>query len=160
MTDRIARLWKLVSGWRDREVGQQVAALPYAFFDDELYVLLITSRGTGRWVLPKGWPHDGKDGADSAATEANEEAGLLGRIWRSSIGRYEYLKIREKKNDIDCVVDVYPLEVLHQELEYREKEQRNLKWFTPAEAAQRVHESDLSRLLLAFDPMLETRKAA
>ena len=54
--------------------------------------MLITSRDTGRWVLPKGWPEGREQLADTALREAAEEAGVAGAIAASEIGRYFYGK--------------------------------------------------------------------
>ena len=70
----------------------QYAALPWRMTDGTLEVLLLTSRGTGRWVIPKGWPHDSFSSAHSAAQEAYEEAGIRGAITREPIGSYRYDK--------------------------------------------------------------------
>ena len=55
-------------------------------------VLLITSRETRRWVLPKGWPRPGTPPHRQAAREALEEAGVIGRVGRTPIGYYQYAK--------------------------------------------------------------------
>ncbi len=69
----------------------QYAALPYRVRDG-LELLLITSRETGRWVIPKGWPMKGKTAHAAAAREALEEAGLKGKIGKQSLGDYSYGK--------------------------------------------------------------------
>ncbi|HPU15489.1 MAG TPA: DUF47 domain-containing protein, partial [Polymorphobacter sp.] len=57
----------------------QIAALPYRRdADGDMRLLLITSRETRRWVLPKGNPIDGLDPHLAAAAEAYEEAGVTG----------------------------------------------------------------------------------
>jgi ADP-ribose pyrophosphatase YjhB (NUDIX family) len=40
-------------------------------------VLLVTSRETGRWIIPKGGPIKGFKPAKTAAREAYEDAGAL-----------------------------------------------------------------------------------
>ena len=62
------------------ETGEQFAALPFRIESGTLQVLLITSRETQRWVIPKGWPMQGLRPRDVASSEAFEEAGLVGRI--------------------------------------------------------------------------------
>ena len=87
---------------------KQVAALAYRKHGKGVDVLLITSRETKRWVIPKGWPMKGKKDWDAAATEAFEEAGIEGTIGHKSIGTYHYVK-RKLSGDLDCKVIVYPL---------------------------------------------------
>ena len=67
----------------DREPRAQFAALPWRRRADAgIEVLLITSRETRRWVIPKGWPIKGKSSAKSAAREAFEEADQKGESYR------------------------------------------------------------------------------
>jgi 8-oxo-dGTP pyrophosphatase MutT (NUDIX family) len=90
-------------------VRLQVAALPVVVGDDGIArVLLLTSRETKRWVIPKGWPMKGLKPHEAAAQEAFEEAGLSGKIGKKPIGRYTYFKRREAHFDV-CVVDVFRL---------------------------------------------------
>ncbi|MEN9850080.1 MAG: hypothetical protein RL128_243, partial [Pseudomonadota bacterium] len=58
----------------------QYGALCWRMHRGKVEVLLITSRDTGRWVIPKGWPIDGLAPAQTAAREAWEEAGVEGDI--------------------------------------------------------------------------------
>ena len=67
----------------------QFAALPYRpKGKSELEVMLITSRDTGRWIIPKGWPKNGIPPHDAAAEEAFEEAGVAWKISEQPIGSY------------------------------------------------------------------------
>ena len=111
-------------------------------------VMLVTSRGTGRWVLPKGWPKKRHSGPDIAALEAFEEAGLLGEVAPRSIGFYRYPKRLSKKHVVACDVDVYALCVARLLDDWPERAQRQRRWFTLAEAAGVVKEADLTALLL------------
>jgi 8-oxo-dGTP pyrophosphatase MutT (NUDIX family) len=125
----------------------QVAALPLAVGDDgNARVLLVTSRDSKRWVIPKGWPMKGRSARDAAAQEALEEAGIVGRTSDSPIGTYLYLKRRDRQVDI-CRVDVYVLMVERQLKNWREKGQRQVRWLTPHEAAGLVDEPGLIGIL-------------
>src|ERR1700755_1994635 len=74
-----------------KELGTQFAALPFQIAPDGLRVLLLTSRETRRWIIPKGWPIRGMKPREVAAREAFEEAGLVGRVaGKRSIGSYNY----------------------------------------------------------------------
>jgi 8-oxo-dGTP pyrophosphatase MutT (NUDIX family) len=84
---------KIVRRARHGKPVDQVAALPYRFSEEgEVEVLLLTSRGTGRFVVPKGWPMKGRRDCDAAAREAPEEAGVEGFLGRSPIGAFSYQK--------------------------------------------------------------------
>src|SRR3954453_11310273 len=76
-----------------RKPRPQIGALPFRFDDEgQLRVMLITSRETRRWVIPKGWPMRGLKPHRAAEREAYEEAGLKGHIGKASVGVYEYAK--------------------------------------------------------------------
>ncbi len=133
------------------EPGLQYAALPYRVTGrGETEVLLITSRETRRWVIPKGWPMKGKTPHAAAAKEALQEAGVLGRIEKHAIGAYDYIKRLKNGAPLACTVDVFPLQVARQRKRWREKGQRIAHWFPADEAADNVDEDGLRELILAF----------
>ncbi|SMO38515.1 NUDIX hydrolase [Paracoccus laeviglucosivorans] len=122
----------------------QVAALCR---DESGKVLLITSRGTGRWIVPKGWPMPGRSLAEAAKQEAWEEAGVCGRVEEGHIGTYTYDKVQDAGYSIPIEVRVYPLAVKKLAMEFPESEQRERKWFMPDKAAELVDEAGLKKLL-------------
>src|SRR5689334_2276332 len=89
----------------------QVAALPWRKTSDGVEIMLITSRDTGRWGLPKGWPEGDEALHDAAAREAGEEAGLSGSVSSQQVGRYFYSKALSSGEQVPCEVLIYPLEV-------------------------------------------------
>jgi 8-oxo-dGTP pyrophosphatase MutT (NUDIX family) len=125
----------------------QVAALPFRVKEGRIEVLLVTSRETKRWLIPKGWPMKGKKPHKAAAQEAVEEAGVKGDIKAKPLGHYDYWKRRATHFDL-CRVDVYPLEVSKQLSSWREKGQRDARWFEVEEAAHQVLEPALAQLIL------------
>ncbi|MCC2113947.1 MAG: NUDIX hydrolase [Hyphomicrobiales bacterium] len=131
---------------------QQYAALPFVAERGDTQILLITSRDTGRWIVPKGWPEDGVPPHDLAALEAFEEAGLKGRIGRKPIGHYRYRKLMEDGSSVDCEVDVFPMQVEHLADEWPEQKERRRKWVTAKKAAELVAEEDLKKLIKNFKP--------
>jgi len=127
----------------------QYGALPFRRgTDSQVEVMLVTSRDTGRWVIPKGWPMGGKAPHASAAREALEEAGVIGAIGKNSIGTYSYQKRLSNGVVVICEVRVFPLEVKRQKMDWPEKDERKFRWFSPAEAANVVQESALSAIIL------------
>jgi 8-oxo-dGTP pyrophosphatase MutT (NUDIX family) len=124
----------------------QVAALPFRVKDGRVEVLLVTSRETKRWLIPKGWPMKGKKPYKAAAQEAIEEAGVKGSIQRKPIGHYDYWKRRTEHFDL-CRVEVYPLAVSKQLKSWREKGQREAQWFQVEDAAYQVLEPALAELI-------------
>ncbi len=129
---------------------QQVAALPLR--QDEagrVQVLLVTSRDTGRWVLPKGWPMKGKKPHRAAEREAYEEAGLIGKVRKVPLGTYSYEKRLGTGSSVPCNVTVFPLRVEYHRDRWPEMNERERRWFSPDEAAQVVAEDGLRHLLRA-----------
>jgi len=116
-------------------------------------VMMITSRETRRWVIPKGGRMVGKTDPQAAAQEAYEEAGVQGETLDTVIGHFRYGK-RLKTGAVQaCVVAVYPLEVLIQLGAWPEDQQRQRRWMSQAEAAEAVHEADLAQLIREFRPL-------
>ena len=137
----------------DREPRAQFAALPWRIgADGEVEVLMITSRETRRWVIPKGWPIKAMSSAKSAAREAFEEAGVIGKISKAPFGTYAYDK-RLKSGRLQHVrVAVFALQVERMEPAFPELGQRELKWLPPVEAATCVDEPELMVLIATFRP--------
>jgi 8-oxo-dGTP pyrophosphatase MutT (NUDIX family) len=134
-------------------IGVQVAALPFRIESGNLEVLVVTSRETRRWVIPKGWPIRGSRPRDVAAKEALEEAGLVGSIvGKRSIGSYHYSKRLPDNREALCRVKVFLLSVDQQLADWPEKAQREWQWVTPQMAAQMVDEGGLAELLRAAFP--------
>lgn len=128
----------------------QAAALPWRKSNNGFEVLLVTSRGTGRWILPKGWPETGETLWQSAARESFEEAGLHGDISQTESGCYYYCKMLNTGFERRCEVRVFPIEVAQIDERWPEKGQRRRKWLSPHKAAKLVAEPDLSELILEF----------
>ena len=133
---------------RERKV--QYAALPFRPGPHGVELLLITSRETRRWVIPKGWPMKGKTPHEAARIEAHEEAGLDGQIAERPVGKYRYVKRLKSGKDRQVEVQVFPLRVSHEGDDWPEKEQRVRRWGPPAEAAALVVEPELKVLIMAF----------
>jgi 8-oxo-dGTP pyrophosphatase MutT (NUDIX family) len=113
-------------------------------------VMLISSRDTGRWIIPKGWPIEGRTGAETAAVEAYEEAGIEGVADRRPIGSFDYLKCDKRRPDRWCRVTVYPLEVKTELADWPERDARQLVWLAPEEAAVRADDAGLAVLIRAL----------
>lgn len=139
-------------GGKKTALRTQFGALCYRMRKGKPEILLVTSRRTRRWIIPKGWPQDGARPSASAAQEAYEEAGVEGRAYDISLGLYHYTKTDVSGRDLPCVAMVYPLRVKVLHDSYRERHQRKRKWFRPAEAARRVSEPELAHILRCFDP--------
>lgn len=134
---------------------KQCAALPYRFAGDGgIEVMLVTSRETRRWVIPKGWPIPKLQPNETAAREAYEEAGLAGSISKKPYGSFTYEKRLKSRAFVTCAVDVYLLEVEKTQKRWPERDERERRWFDPQTAAELVDEDDLAALIAALPEML------
>ncbi len=131
----------------EKRVRSQYAALPYTVIDGGVRIMLVTSRETGRWIVPKGWPEKKTKPCEQAAREAYEEAGAIGTIAKKPFGSYSYAK-RLGKRTVTCLVDVFLLKVERELDDWPESGQRCRKWVSPAEAVQLVDDAGLADLLL------------
>lgn len=137
-----------------RTDADQFGAVCYREKKGKLDVLLITSRGTGRWIVPKGWPVKGQTEAGSATVEAFEEAGVEGRAEPICLGTYSYDKLVDNGKAVPLRVALFPLRVRKLRRKYPEADQRKRRWFSPKRAAEMVDEADLKTILRGFDPNL------
>lgn len=138
---------KTAAGKRAAEPKIQIGAIPYRYRPDGLVeIMLVTTRETQRWIVPKGWPIRGLKGHEAAAREAMEEAGLLGDIGKKPVGRYTYWK-RRTRDFVLCKVRLYLLAVTEQLPTWPEQDQRRSQWFTQADAADLVAEPALGTIL-------------
>ena len=133
-----------------KAIGIQYAALPYRIVGRRVEILLITSRQTRRWIIPKGWPMKGMKPQDAAATEAVEEAGIIGEVEPKPIGSYRYLKAMKADQTAAVQVIVFPFLVLDQAPSWKEQGQRDFRWFRYQRAANLVAEASLKRLIREF----------
>lgn len=118
--------------------------------DGGVRVLLVTSRSSRRWVIPKGNIGAGIAPHTAAAQEAEEEAGVRGAACPTPLGSYRYRKRRGSGASLMVDVDVFPLAVTDELPRWKEQDERERRWFSLAEAADAVEESDLRDLIRSF----------
>jgi 8-oxo-dGTP pyrophosphatase MutT (NUDIX family) len=128
-------------------VRVQYAALPFRRGSAGTEVMLVTSRETRRWIIPKGWPMRHKPPYAAAAREALEEAGVVGRVATDPIGSYSYEKHLSGGQVVTCEVVVFPLEVKRQQKKWLEKGEREVRWLPLADAAAAVGERALGDII-------------
>jgi 8-oxo-dGTP pyrophosphatase MutT (NUDIX family) len=127
--------------------ASQVGALCWRMHKGQVQVLLITSRDSGRWLIPKGWPIAGLTSAGSAAREAWEEAGVEGKVQEATLGQFVYDKAGRTDLRLQCTVAVHALHVQALKARYPEARQRRRAWFAAPVAADLVAEPELQHLL-------------
>jgi 8-oxo-dGTP pyrophosphatase MutT (NUDIX family) len=135
---------------REAHARTQFAALCWREHAGALQVLLVTSRDTGRWIVPKGWPMSGRSAFEAAAREAWEEAGVEGAIATDPMGEYDYRKALKSGAELPVRVELFPLRVAREADAFPEAAQRRRRWFAPHKAARRVAEPGLGALILRF----------
>jgi 8-oxo-dGTP pyrophosphatase MutT (NUDIX family) len=141
-----------------RPPRQQYAAICYRTKKKQgpVEVLVATSRDTGRWVIPKGWPMQDKKAHQVAEREAYEEVGVKGRVEKEPFGIYHYRKTLGNGLKVPVRVQVHVLKVEECLKNFPEKGSRVLEWVSPQEAAERVQEQELKILFLQFAERMQT----
>ncbi len=125
----------------------QLAALPWRRTGEQIELMMITSRLSRHWLIPKGWPMKGKTNAQAAAREAFEEAGVKGVIAAEPLGRYDYDKLLPDGSSVPCQVEVYALQVEKELPKWPEARDREREWMPPEQAAALAFEAGLGRFL-------------
>lgn len=141
---------------RAKKPLRQVGALPWRKQNGAIEILLVTSRTTRRWVIPKGGVMAHLVDMNAARQEAFEEAGIAGRMQRKSIGTYQYRKIVPDALAQTGVVKVFALEVQRELTNWPEMRQRRRRWFAVKEAVKRVGERDLREIMREFAAGLQS----
>ena len=130
--------------------GVQYGALPWRLRGDEVQIMLVTSRRTRRWIIPKGWPMDGIKPAIAAAREAKEEAGVSGEVAETPVGIYRYMKVLRNGAEMPCRVDVFALKVTKEAHDWDEMDARERRWCSVPDAAAAVVEPQLKVIIRRF----------
>jgi 8-oxo-dGTP pyrophosphatase MutT (NUDIX family) len=115
---------------------EQSCVVPYRVAETSVTFALITSRNTGRWIVPKGTVEPNMTAAASAAKEALEEAGLLGTTGAQPLGEYFYSKFGRVYR-----VEIYPFLVTQQLDDWDEKHFRTREWVNAVDALSRITEA-------------------
>lgn len=137
----------------------QIAALPYRRdATGAMEFMVVTSRSTRRFILPRGWPVKGMSDAKAAAMEAKQEAGVTGRVSKRPIGRYRYWK-RLSDSFVPITVAVFPLEVVAEMQEFRERSQRMRGWLSPEEAELLIDDPELKSIIRDAEQLLRREEA-
>jgi 8-oxo-dGTP pyrophosphatase MutT (NUDIX family) len=129
----------------------QYAALPFTRRNGRMAVMLVTSRETRRWVIPKGWPVNKLSPSAAAALEAFEEAGIIGKIEQTPHCSFQYRKKLSPKKTVLCTVHAFLFEVKEELADWPEREMRDRRWFAPEEAAMLVSEPELRDTIMRLE---------
>lgn len=141
----------------------QIAALPvFINGNGEVEICLVTSRGSGRWIIPKGNPIDGLEPHEVAAQEAREEAGLIGQMEPLSIGTFEFNRNRGGR-ETTCSVAVYVLKAERQLRKWEERDQRSVRRCSLKKALSLVCSPSLAEIMRQYaglDHVLQSERQA
>lgn len=146
----LSALKALMSPVMPRPDYLQVAALCLRDGDAGTEVLMVSSLTTKRWILPKGWPMQGRSLAEAALQEAWEEAGVSGIVEPAAVGHFTYRKLVKKGIPITCRCEVFRVSVQRLADRYPEAARRERRWMPATEAAGLVDEPELKALLAAL----------
>lgn len=133
------------------DMRTQFAALCWRIRDEKPQVLLITTRGSKNWIIPKGWPEHRMTPGNAALREAWEEAGVIGQASELCLGLFSYQKRMADKRFVPCVALVYPVKVTRLARDFPESGQRKRRWYSPKKAASLVDPPELKQILKTFD---------
>ena len=140
------------------QILHQAGVIVYRILNGKVQVLLMTSRDTGRWIIPKGNVNGRSTPSKAAEKEAYEEAGVRGTITSSiPFGIYTYFKKLELGETRPATVEVYLLRIKERLKKWPEKGERKLSWVTTKEAVDLVEEPGvvpLLRRLMEFEDTL------
>lgn len=148
MNMAIHRAWdEFLGPLLQRPKQLQVAALCHRGTGENRRYLLVTSRDTKRWIIPKGWPVRGLKSHEAALREAWEEAGVRHtEVSAEPIGTYIYQKRQSSGWSFPVQTLVYDVAVRELSDNYPESEERTRKWFTAEAAANLVEEGELQSI--------------
>ncbi|MQW59693.1 NUDIX hydrolase [Sinorhizobium meliloti] len=149
----LARLAPLAATLMKDGAVEQVGAICRRIGEmGSVQVLLITTRDSRRWTVPKGWPIKNLKPHQVAEREAWEEAGIIGKAKKRPLGYlgyYTYLKTLDNGQKVVSVVAVHLVKVDATDGKFPEQGERQLEWLSPSEAAARVQEPELKGLLMS-----------
>jgi 8-oxo-dGTP pyrophosphatase MutT (NUDIX family) len=151
MLNRQNWLFKVLRTFNARNELLQVAALPWRRHGGHVEICMVTSRGTGRWILPKGWPEKKLSHSEAAAIEAWEEAGLKGSIAAEACGSYLTAKAMRDGLELAVRMNVYLMPEPRQRDKFPEAGERDVAWLPLEDAIELANETGLKDLLRELD---------
>ena len=158
MLERMLSLLRRFRREPPETAGPQFGALPYALVEGQLVVLLVTSRGRGKWIFPKGRLIEGLEPWETAAREAWEEAGVEGEIERAPIGSYMLPVTEERPQPVE--VEIFPMRVTTQHENWKERRSRYRHWAVLAEAKRLITHEGLADVVVALAQREDARSKA
>ena len=139
------------------KIVEQSGVIAYGLNEGNLSLVLITSKSTKRWVVPKGHIEPNLTAKESAEQEAFEEAGIEGVVSDVTVGSYDYTK-HDKEDSNIYRVSLFPMEIQRLHNDWPEANLRARQWMTIPQAVNAVNEETLKLLLKNFgEEMVQSR---
>ena len=138
-----------------REILKLASAVPYRVTEKGVEILLITSRGKGDWIFPKGRIEEGDSLPETAEREAYEEAGIRGHVDPEPIATY----VHPRPYGSDSI-EVYLMPVQQLLEEWPEQGDRKRKWVSFDSLAKILDKEVLLPLIPTIQSCLEKQAAA
>ncbi|MCF7791968.1 MAG: NUDIX domain-containing protein [Victivallales bacterium] len=126
----------------------QSGVIPYTIEDEQIKVMLITSKKKKKWIIPKGIIEPEMSPRDSAAKEAYEEAGITGRVFKEEITNY----IQEKWGG-ECSITIFLMKI-DKIFDQWEEDFRKRKLFTPGKAAEKIKIKPLKKIIKNIEGLI------
>ena len=115
-----------------------------------LEILIVTTRKSKRWIVPKGSPIKRLTPSKSAAREAFEEAGVRGKIGARPLGNFRYKKLADETGgEADCGQGL-PSAGEEASAAWPESGQRVAQWVDPDKAISLIREPELRSIVAKF----------
>lgn len=131
-----------------RHALDEIGALPVRLHDEGFVeVMLVASRETQRWIIPKGWRTQDLEPHEIAAREAREAAGVVGIASAEPFGHFTYDKRLSSGVVLPCRVAVHLVRVNGQLDRWSGRGRLECLWLTSREAARKVCNLPLQRLI-------------
>lgn len=128
----------------------QSGIIPFRRQGDHIEILLITNKKKDKWGIPKGLVEERLSASESAQKEAFEEAGIYGKIYKPSLGKYSI-----RKWDGKCRIKVFAMEVTQILDRWPEDILRRRQWYSVEEAAGMVKNNKLKTMIQGLPEYLE-----
>lgn len=142
----------MIDHFSKKFIYEQSAIIPYKMRNGHIEILIVTTRSSRKWTIPKGLIEDNLTPAESAVQEGYEEAGIKGIINPQTIGEYQY-----QKWEGICRVKVYPFEIQEILDDWPESYFRKRKWICLDEVINYISVTELQKIILSLPTFLENK---
>lgn len=113
----------------------------------EIEILLIQD-AKDRWTIPKGHIEEGETAKETAAREIGEETGLQEMNVMSWLGKINF-RYRRQSSLVLMTTEIFLVEAKGDTDKLKPEDWMNgIKWFSPAEALDKIEYEDIGKIIL------------